>query len=97
MIRHIVFFGCKDPESYHTIFAGLKLLESIPDCRYLEIGENLKSDPISQASPDFVVYGEFESEEQLAAFKLHPAYLKSIEIVRPLRDMRIAADFVSSS
>jgi quinol monooxygenase YgiN len=44
-----------------------------------------------------VVYGEFEDAAALAAYKAHPAYQASIDIVRPIREMRIAADFDSES
>lgn len=74
---------------------GLSLLKNIPDCLHLEIGTPTRHDPVSDISPDFIVYGEFKSEEQLAAFKSHDLYQASIDIVRPLRDRRIAADFES--
>ena len=95
MIRHIVFFTVKRPENRDAVFEGLKLLETIPDSIRLEIRPNLNNDPISPEGPDFVVYGEFEDEAQLAAYKAHPLYTKSIELVRPLRDTRTAADFIS--
>jgi hypothetical protein len=93
MIRHIVFFTAKSPDDRSTVFQGLKLLENIKECRHIEIGENLNSDPISPEGPDFIVYAEFDDAEQLAAYKADPLYAESIRIVRPLRDMRIAADF----
>jgi quinol monooxygenase YgiN len=51
---------------------------------------NLKTDQMG-ADADLIVYGEFEDEAQLAAYKAHPNYQRSIEIVRPLREMRISA------
>ena len=42
---------------------------------------------------DWVVYGEFKDTDALAAFKQHPTYQRAIEIVRPLRELRLAADF----
>ncbi len=95
MIRHIVFFTAKSPEHLDTILFGLKRLETIPDSIRVEIRRNMNKDPISPDGPDVVVYGEFEDEAQLAAYKAHPLYQESIDIVRPLRDMRIAADFIS--
>lgn len=95
MIRHIVFFSARRPEDRETVFQGLQLLTGIPDSLHLEIGRNLNSDPLSPEGPDFVVYGEFRDEAQLAAYKAHPLYQKSIDIVRPLREMRVAADFLS--
>ncbi len=95
MIRHIVFFSARKAEDRETIYEGLKLLTGIPDSLHVEIGCNFKSDALSPDGPDFVVYGEFTDEAQLAAYKAHPLYQKSIDIVRPLRDMRVAADFLA--
>ncbi|MCV2881326.1 Dabb family protein [Actibacterium sp. XHP0104] len=95
MIRHIVFFTARSADDLDTVYDGLSLLTGIPDKLHLEVGRNLKTDPLPGDSPDFVVYGEFTDEAQLAAFKAHPLYQRSIEIVRPLRDLRIAADYTS--
>lgn len=43
-----------------------------------------------------MVYGEFEDEAALAAYKAHPLYRQSIERVRPIREMRLAADYDSA-
>lgn len=95
MIRHIVFFTAKRPEDRVRVREGLELLKGIPDCIRLEIAENRFEDPIPGPSPDVVVYGEFEDEAQLAAYKAHPIYQELIARVRPLREMRIAADFLA--
>jgi len=95
MIRHIVFFRAQNPADKETIFAGLSLLAGIPHSRHFEIGRNLSVDAISPDGPDFIVYGEFDDAAQLAAYKAHPIYAQATALVRPLRDMRIAADFLS--
>lgn len=95
MIRHIVFFNAKDPADAETIFDGLNLLSDNPHAAHFEVGRNLKTDRISVGGPDFVIYAEFIDQAQLDAYKAHPSYQQSITIVRPLRDMRIAADFLS--
>lgn len=92
MIRHIVFFTARSDEDRDAVLAGLSLLTEIPHARLLEIGSNVKTDQLGNAV-DFVVYGEFDDEAALAAYKAHPIYQKSIERVRPLREMRIAADY----
>jgi len=95
MIRHIVFFSVKDQADRDRVEQGLKLLAATPHARNFEIGRNLNHDAISEPV-DFVVYGEFEDEAALAAYKADPLYQRSIDIVRPLRELRIAADFVSA-
>ena len=92
MIRHIVFFSARDPNDLDTIRRGLSLLTEIPHATVLEIGENVKTDQLG-GEVDLVVYGEFENAEALAAYKAHENYQRSIEIVRPLREIRIAADY----
>jgi hypothetical protein len=96
MIRHIVFFRAKNPADKETIFEGLSLLAGIPHATRFEVGRNMLVDSISLDGPDFVVYAEFADEAQLAAYKAHPLYAQSTARVRPLRDLRMAADFLSA-
>jgi quinol monooxygenase YgiN len=93
LIRHIVFFTVPE-ENREAVRRGLSILTGIPHALKLEIGENVKTDQWGNAV-DFVVYGEFESEEALAAYKSHPDYDLSTRTVKPLRDTRTAADFDS--
>ncbi|WP_284777163.1 Dabb family protein [Agrobacterium sp. lyk4-40-TYG-31] len=93
MIRHIVFFTV--PEANRdAVRKGLSGLTAISHASKLEIGENVKQDQWGN-SVDFIVYGEFENEAALAAYKADPAYELSTNTVKPLRDTRVAADFDS--
>jgi Stress responsive A/B Barrel Domain. len=92
MIRHIVFFTARRREDRDAVLAGLSLLTDIPHARLLEIGTNGKIDQLGN-EVDFIVYGEFDDEAALAAYKAHPLYQRSIDLVRPLREMRLAADY----
>ncbi|WP_297771855.1 Dabb family protein [uncultured Roseovarius sp.] len=96
MIRHIVFFSAADPADIERIREGLMMLAEIPHSSHFEVGRNLQSDSISQERVDLVVYGEFADEDALAAYKAHPIYTDCIARVRPLRELRIAADFASA-
>lgn len=91
MIRHIVFFTAT-PENHEAVRAGLSILTGIPHAKVLEIGENVKTDQWDR-DVDIIVYGEFEDEAALAAYKAHPDYQTSTATVKPLREIRIAADF----
>lgn len=95
MIRHIVLFSAKDPNDVELIRQGLSILTGIPHALKLEIAANRKSDPIS-SEVDIVVYGEFKDHAALAAYKAHELYAESIRRVRPLRELRLAADYVIS-
>jgi len=91
-IRHVVFFSAKDKADVPRIIEGLSLLADIPHSDVFEVRKNTRDDALS-GEVDVVVYAEFSSAEALTAYKAHPIYAQSIDIVRPLRDLRIAADF----
>lgn len=91
-IRHVVFFSAKDRADLPRIIEGLSLLADIPHAEVFEVRQNTRDDALS-SEVDVVVYAEFASNEALSAYKAHSLYHKAIDIVRPLRDLRIAADF----
>lgn len=93
MIRHVVFFSAADAADLERIREGLMMLADIPHADHFEVGRNLQSDTISKERVDLVVYAEFGDEAALAAYKAHPIYAACIARVRPLRELRIAADF----
>ncbi|WOH63986.1 Dabb family protein [Bradyrhizobium sp. BWA-3-5] len=92
MIRHIVLFTAKDKAHIDQIIQGLSVLTTIPHVRRLEVARNSKTDQLGN-DIDVVVYGEFENEADLAAYKAHHLYQESINRVRPLRELRFAADY----
>ncbi|MDH6263784.1 Dabb family protein [Bradyrhizobium sp. BR13661] len=92
MIRHIVLFTAKDKTDIDRIVDGLSVLTAIPHARRLEIARNRKTDQLGN-DIDVVVYGEFENDAELAAYKAHDLYKESIKRVRPLRELRFAADY----
>jgi hypothetical protein len=91
-IRHVVFFSAKDKADIPRIVDGLSLLGKIPHTDSFEVRENTRNDILS-GEVDVVVYAEFTNQEALTAYKSHPIYQEAIDIVRPLRELRIAADF----
>lgn len=91
-LRHVVFFSAKDKADIGLIVAGLEMLSGIPHSQCFEVRLNTRNDALS-SEIDVIVYAEFASAEDLAAYKAHPLYQASIDRVRPLRDLRIAADF----
>lgn len=95
MIRHIVFFTAKSPEHLPAILDGLRLLGTIPHVSHFEVTPNHKVDQIGN-DIDVVVYAEFENEAALRAYKAHPTYAEATRRVRPLRELRFAADFAAS-
>jgi len=95
MIRHVVFFSAAEGQDPEVIREGLMMLARIPQARHFEVGRNLRADQIGADAPDLVVYAEFDDEAALAAYKADPIYEQCIALVRPMREMRIAADFTA--
>ncbi|HOO81839.1 MAG TPA: Dabb family protein [Alphaproteobacteria bacterium] len=95
MIRHIVMFSAKNKDDLDTIESGLMNLTQIPGAK-IEITRNQKADQLGN-DIDIVVYGEFPDLETLNAYKRHPLYEKSTSIVRPLRELRFAADIEAAT
>jgi quinol monooxygenase YgiN len=92
MIRHIVFFTAKHDGNVASIREGLARPTRTPHALRLEIALNRKSDSASKEI-DVVVYGEFEDDAALAAYKAHELYAEAVKLVRPLRELRFAADY----
>jgi len=91
-IRHVVFFNAKDNADLGKIIDGLSMLAKISHARLFEVSQNRHVDSFSD-EVEVIVYAEFESQTDLTADKNHPTSQASIDAVRPLRDLRIAADF----
>ncbi len=96
MIRHIVFFRARRREDVGAVLDGLSILKTIPHAKLLEVTPNGRLDQLGN-EVDVVVYGEFADAAALAAYKAHPTYQESIDRVRPLRDLRMAADYVANA
>jgi hypothetical protein len=92
VIRHIVFFTAKAGDNIDAICEGLSLLGTIPHSQHFEVSRNSKIDQISN-EVDVVVYAEFADSAALAAYKAHPTYAEATRRVRPLRELRLSADF----
>lgn len=95
LIRHVVFFSARDRSDVDAIRSGLARLGDIPHSSAFEVSTNLKVDPFCDRI-DVVVYAEFASEMDLAAYKAHPIYAEVTSRVRPLRDLRLSADIVAA-
>ncbi len=91
MIRHIVLFSAREPKDVPTIVAALSTLADIPQARVLEVSENTRRDQLANDF-DVVLYGEFDDAQALAAYKADARYQAAIEVVRPLREQRVAVD-----
>lgn len=96
MIRHIVFFTARRQDDLDAIVEGLHLLGTIPGSQVFEVTRNGKLDQIGN-EVDVVVYAEFADEAALRAYKAHPTYAEATRRVRPLRELRLAADIPAAA
>jgi len=94
VIRHIVFFSIKPDQDIEEVRKNLEQLGTIPHSNFFEVVLNQKVDPMCD-SIDLVVYAEFKDEEALFAYKKHPTYDATTQLVRPMRELRFSADIVS--
>jgi hypothetical protein len=90
LIRHIVFFTA-EPDKLDAVVSGLERLGKIPTAGHFEVRRNTRVDQIGN-EVDVVVYAEFADAGALAAYKAHPIYAETTLKVRPMREMRLAAD-----
>ena len=95
MIRHIVFFSARDRADVPRIVEGLQMLSTIPEHTHWEAKEALHADTLTDRDVDVVVYAEFPDRAALERYKAHPTYQACIGIVKPLRELRLAADIAS--
>jgi quinol monooxygenase YgiN len=93
VIRHLVFFTARDPADLEVMRATFATLAAIPGVRGFEVGVDTRSDERTDDRPDLVVHAVFDDAEALAAYKAHPIYQRSVAVVRPLRELRIAVDY----
>ena len=91
-LRHVVFFSARDKADIPRVVAGLESLARIPHAQVFEVRRNTGTD-IWSDEIDVVVYAEFASPEALDAYRADPIYEEATAAVRPLRELRIAADF----
>jgi len=91
MIRHIVFFSLKSPDQKANVIGRLQRLATIPGSTLFEVKANTKSDQFGN-DIDVVVYSEFPDLAALKEYKKHPTYAEVTAVVRPLRELRFAAD-----
>jgi hypothetical protein len=102
VIRHLVFFTARDPADLPRMRATLATLATIPGVRGFEVGVNTRHDRIDAEDRgleggdgvDLVVHAVFDDDAALAAYTAHPVYQRSVAVVRPLRETRIAVDYV---
>ena len=98
MINHIVLFKLKDypAEEKSTLLGEFKtkllaLKASIPELKYIEVGENYELDAKSY---DLALITHFESVADLDVYRVHPEHMKVVKWAGEVTEARAAVDFV---
>ncbi len=94
MIKHIVMWKFKDGAAEAEKLEMKRQLEAlkgtVPSLVDIEMGLDLSR---KEASMDMVLYSEFQTLEDLAAYAVHPEHLKVVEFVKPLVCDRAVVDY----
>ena len=92
MVKHIVLYTLKEgvdkDEAVKLIASVLEpLVGRIPGLRHMEIRRAFQG-------MDYALYSEFDSPEDLSAYKDHPLHLEAKSHFFHLIETRVAADYI---
>jgi len=95
MIVHIVMFKFKEDNKAENIARVKALLESLPEkipsLQRMEVGVDFCQ---SERAMDLVLTSEFETQEGLETYAVHPAHLEVVEIIKSVAEMSKVVDYV---
>lgn len=99
MIKHVVMWKFRPEAEGKTRKENAlwmkERLESlvgvVPQIRALEVGVNMKE---SEMAYDAVLISLFDSEEDLAAYKVHPAHAEISNYCKKVRESRTVVDYI---
>lgn len=92
MIRHIVMWKFKEneKENMYKFLDGLNSLNGkLNMIKHMETGVNINSD----SSFDAVLISDFDSLEDLNAYKNHPEHLAISALCKSIREARASVDY----
>ena len=97
MLRHIVLMKLKNfsenekKENLHKLQMELiKLKDKIEEVRMLETGLNISTRPTAY---DLSLICDFDNEDSLNAYRIHPEHIKVLELIKELVDKTAVNDF----
>lgn len=98
MLKHVVMWKLKEQAEGKTKAENARfmkehleaLLGVIPELKSVQVGINVKE---SDMAYDAVLISEFEDEEALAVYKVHPEHMKISLYCKKIRESRVVVDF----
>ena len=100
MIRHIVMFSCKEQaegrSKAENVARTKAMLEELPQKISLIRSSRveLNAPGASEDNCDLLLISDFDSLEDLEAYRIHPDHVAVGTFMRPLRISRASVDFV---
>ena len=91
MIRHVIMWKFREgeEENMHRFLNGLKALDGvIPQLKKSEVARNIGKD-----NYDAVLVSEFETMDDLNAYKVDPRHVAVSDICKSIRADRVAVDY----
>lgn len=100
MIKHIVMiklkeFDTEEVKNQKTIkFKQMleELVDLVPDLNAMEVGLNFNPKP---SAYDIVLISEFETEQGLDNYRVHPEHVKVLDFLREIMDRTAVVDYRS--
>lgn len=98
MVKHIVMWRLKDEAEGNSKEINAMLIKErlealkkkISYLRKIEVGINFEK---SNAAYDVVLYTEFDNEEDLNNYQVHPDHLEQVAFIRSVVNSRVVADY----
>ncbi len=98
MIKHIVFIKIKGAASDDAKLQDLNklkdALEALPSqisqIKNFEVGINVSD---SSSASDIALVGEFDSKDDLEAYKVHPEHQKVLDLISSIKGRTAVVDF----
>jgi hypothetical protein len=98
MVRHIVLWKLKEfaegatrEENARRMKEALEALSTqIPEVRRVEVGLDFNR---SESAFDVALVAEFDSRDDLAAYREHGDHLKAAEFIQKVREERVVVDY----
>jgi hypothetical protein len=95
MLRHIVMVTFKDrstaeEDALHFRSMLLKLRETIPELKKMEVGLNINTKP---SAHDLVLISDFEDEDGLNNYRVHPDHLKALTFMKEKVEKTAVVDY----
>ncbi len=99
MVKHIILWNLKDDFNTDTIKRDMKKsLEALVGVVPGLITMQIEIDPMPSSNADVMLYSEFDDEQALHEYAVHPAHVRVADSkVRPFTRTRTVMDYIVES